>query len=72
MINTINLIKLCLAGPEGDSSKERGRDGAEDHREGEGGVQGPGRGRGQEGLHQALLLHNLADDHAKTTLSTCC
>ena len=59
-------------GHEGDPGKEGGGDGAGDHREGEGGVQGPGRGRGQEGLHQALLLHNLAGEPAKTTLSTCC
>jgi len=40
-------------------AKKRGRDGAEDHREGESGVQGAGGRCGQEGLHQALRGHQL-------------
>ena len=44
-------VMCSLAGVEGDPGQEGGWDGAEDHWEGEGGVQGPGRGRGQERLH---------------------
>ena len=42
-------------GFERDSGQERGGDGAEDHWEGEGGVQGSGWRCGQERIHQTLL-----------------
>ena len=42
-------------GPQGDPGQEGGRDGAENHREGQGGMQGTGGRRGPERIHQTLL-----------------
>ena len=64
-LNKVNLVNLHniiwtagsepnIAGVEGDPGKEGGRNGTKDYRESEGRVQGPGRGRGQTGLHEAL------------------
>ena len=49
LYDTLFLVTL---GAEGDPGKEGGGDGPEDHREGQGGVQGPGGGPRQEGVHK--------------------
>lgn len=50
-----SYLPLRISGLEGDPVEEGGGAGAEDHRAGQGGVRGQGRGHAEEGIHKALL-----------------